>query len=157
MLWAREMGVTSAQDIIGKQLPLVTAPEWELGEDWLHAMGPHLPRLTMAAQQSWKNLGMLVRVTDCRRNRKWDCRGRLVLEFKLRPFSHTGERIMRFWQRRGREDHEASAEWGCCGGDTTDGAGSLNYRLLLFLRYGTQAWAEGDRRTVCICGYSKGL
>ena len=42
----------------------------------------------MAAQQSWKNLGMLVRVTDCRRNRKWDCRERLVLEFKLRPSSH---------------------------------------------------------------------
>ena len=25
-------------------------PAWEFGEDWLHAMGPHLPRLTMAAQ-----------------------------------------------------------------------------------------------------------
>ena len=150
--------MTSTKGVTERELPLVLAPEGELGNYWLHGKGPHLPRLTMAAQQSWKNLGMLVGVTDCRRSRKCGCRGRLVLEFKLRPSSHTGERITRFWQRRGREDHEVSAEWGCCGGDTTDGAGSLNHRLLLlFLRYGTQAWAEGDRRTVCICGYSKGL
>ena len=25
----------------------------------------------------------------------------------------------------------------------------------LFLRYGTVDWAEGEGRTVCICGYSK--
>ena len=44
------------------------------------------------------------------------------------------------------------------GGNTTDGAGSLNHRLLLlFLRYGTPDWAEGEGRTVCVCGYSKGL
>ena len=44
------------------------------------------------------------------------------------------------------------------GGDTADGAGSLNHRLLLlFLRYGTPDWAEGEGRTVCICEYSKGL
>ena len=34
-------------------------------------MGPHLPRLTMAAQKSWKNTGMLAGVTDCRRSQKW--------------------------------------------------------------------------------------
>ena len=44
------------------------------------------------------------------------------------------------------------------GGDTADGAGSLNHGLLLlFLRYSTPDWAEGEGRTVCICGYSKGL
>ena len=44
------------------------------------------------------------------------------------------------------------------GGDTADGARSLNHGLLLlFLRYGTPDWAEGEGRTVCICGYSKGL
>ena len=44
------------------------------------------------------------------------------------------------------------------GSDTADGAGSLNHGLLLlFLRYGTLDWAEGEGRTVCICGYSKGL
>ena len=44
------------------------------------------------------------------------------------------------------------------GGDTADGAGSLNHGLLLlFLRYTTPDWAEGEGRTVCICGYSKGL
>ena len=33
----------------------------------------------------------------------------------------------------------ALAEWGPRGGDTADGAGSLNHRLLLlFLRYGTR-------------------
>ena len=43
-------------------------------------------------------------------------------------------------------------------GDTADGAGSLNHGLLLlFLRYTTPDWAEGEGRTVCICGYSKGL
>ena len=58
----------------------------------------------------------------------------------------------------GGEDHVALAEWGPCGGNTADGAGSLNHRLLLlFLRYGTPDWAEGEGRTVCICGCSRGL
>ena len=36
---------------------------------------------------------------------------------------------------------------GDCGGDTADGAGSLNQRLLLlFLRYGTLDWAKGRRK-----------
>ena len=36
--------------------------------------------------------------------------------------------------------------------------GCLNLGLLLlFLRYGTPDWAEGEGKTVCICGYSKGL
>ena len=43
------MGANSTQDGTGKQLP-VTGPAGELGEDWLHAMGPHLPGLTMAEQ-----------------------------------------------------------------------------------------------------------
>ena len=56
------------------------------------------------------------------------------------------------------EDHAALTEWGLCGGDTADGAGTLNQGLvLLFLRCGTPNWAEGEGRTVCICGYSKGL
>ena len=47
---------------------------------------------------------------------------------------------------------------GDCGSDTADGAGSLNHGLLLvFLRYGTPGWAEGERGTVCVCGYSRGL
>ena len=45
------------------------------------------------------------------------------------------------------------------GGDTADGAGSLNHGLLLlFLRYGTPDWAQGEgREGLCICGYSRGL
>ena len=44
------------------------------------------------------------------------------------------------------------------GGDTANGARSLNHGLLLlFLRYSTPDWAEGEGRTVCVCGYSKGL
>ena len=54
------------------------------------------------------------------------------------------------------EDHTALAEWGPHGGNTTDGAGSLNHGLL-FLRFGTPDWAEGEGMTVCIYGYSKGL
>ena len=47
---------------------------------------------------------------------------------------------------------------GDCGSHTADGARRLNYRLLLlFLRYGTLDWAEGERGTVCVCGYSRGL
>ena len=47
---------------------------------------------------------------------------------------------------------------GDCGSHTADGARSLNHGfLLLFLRYGSPDWAEGEGRTVCICGYSKGL
>ena len=44
------------------------------------------------------------------------------------------------WQPHGREEkretHAALAEWGPCGADTADGAGSLNHGLLLlFLRW----------------------
>ena len=62
------------------------------------------------------------------------------------------------FEGEGRENHPALAEWGPRGGNTADGARSLNHRLLLlFLRHGTPDWAEGEGRTVCICGYSKGL
>ena len=45
----------------------------------------------------------------------------------------------------------ALAEWGPCGSDTADGAESLNHGLtLLFLRYGTPDWAEGEGRTVSL-------
>ena len=38
---------------------------------------------------------------------------------------------------------------GDLGGDTADGAGSPNHGLLLlFLRYGTLDWAQGEGRTV---------
>ena len=80
--------------------PPGSGPAWELGDDWLHAKGPYLPRLTLAAQQSWKNPGMLACVTDCRRSWKWGCLGRLVLEFKPRHSSCTAERIRRFWRVR---------------------------------------------------------
>ena len=86
------MGPNSTQDGTGKQLPLVTGPVGELGDDWLHAKGPHLPRLTMAAQKSWKNTGMLAGVTDCRRSQKWGCKGRWALGFKPRPGSHRESR-----------------------------------------------------------------
>ena len=59
-------------------------------------------------------------------------------------------------------DHEkvplGSGLTGDRGSDTADGAGSLNHGLIcLFLRYSTPDWAEGEGRTVCICGSSKGL
>ena len=58
----------------------------------------------------------------------------------------------------GGENHVALAEWGPQGSNTADGAGSLNHGLLLlFLRYSTLDWAEGEGRTVCVCGCSKGL
>ena len=70
-----------------------------------------------------------------------------MLGFKPSHGSHTRE-----------EDHAALAEWGPRGSDTADGAGSLNDGLLLlFLRYGTLDWAEGEGKTECVCGYSKGL
>ena len=88
--------MTSTQDVTGKQLPLVTVPAWELGDDWLHTSGPRLPTLTMAPGKPWKkNKGMLAGVTDCGRSQKWGCRGRLALGFQLRRGSH--------------------AKWGPCG------------------------------------------
>ena len=51
--------------------------------------------------------------------------------------------------RVGGENNEALAEWGPCGGDSADGAWSLNRRLLLLLlRYSTPDWEEEERRTV---------
>ena len=41
-------------------------------------------------------------------------------------------------------------------GNTADGTRSLNHGLLLLsLRYSTPDWAEGEGRTVCVCGYSQ--
>ena len=58
----------------------------------------------------------------------------------------------------GGENHIALAEWGPRGSNTADGARSLNHGLLLlFLRYGTPDWAEGEGRTLCVCEYSKEL
>ena len=93
---------------------------------------------------------MLAGVTDCRRSRKWGCRGRLALGFKPRRGSHrdSGPRGLEGEKRglcglggegRGprsfgevkREDHVALAEWGPHGGNTADGARSLNHGLLL--------------------------
>ena len=90
---------------------------------------------------------MLAGVTDCRRSWKWGCRGRLALGFKPGHSSHT------------REDHAALVEKGeRTRGlwwsrdpvvNTANGAGRLNQGLLLlFLRYGTPDWAEGEGRTV---------
>ena len=77
---------------------------------------------------------------------------------KLRRSSHIRERTTQLWRRRGREDYAVLAEWGPRAGNRADGAGSLNHRLLLlFLRYGTLDWAQGEGRTVCVCGYSRGL
>ena len=60
--------------------------------------------------------------------------------------------------REGGENHAALAEWGPHGNNTADGDVSLNHGLLLlFLRFGTLDWAGGEGRTVCVCGYSKGL
>ena len=139
-------------------------------------MGPHLPRLRMAAKKGWKNTGLHVGVTECGRSRKWGCRGRLTLGFKPRLDSHT-----RGWDyaalaeeagetlpgRKGEKGlllvgHEkvphVSGLTGDCGSHTANGARSLNHGLLLlFLRYGTPDWAEGEGRTVCICGYSREL
>ena len=100
---------------------------------------------------------MLAGVTDCRRSRKWGCRGRLALGFKPRHGSHTRRRPRGFGGVGG-ENRAALTEWGPHGSDTADGAGSLNHGLLLlFLRYGTPDGAEGEGRTVCVCGHFKGL
>ena len=80
--------MSSTQDVTGRQLPLVTEPAQELGDDWLHTIRPCLPGLTMAAQNSWKNTGLLASVASCGRSQKWGCRGILVLGFKPRHGSH---------------------------------------------------------------------
>ena len=70
------------------------------------------------------------------------------------------------WKKRGERTHAGGSEKvphgsglnGDCVGDTADGARNLNHGLLLlFLRYGTLDWAEGEGRTVCVRGYSRGL
>ena len=44
---------------------------------------------------------------------------------------------------------QGSGLTGDCSSHTTDGAGNLNHGLLLlFLRYGTPDWAQGEGRTV---------
>ena len=168
-LWARGIGVTSTQVVTGRQLPLVTAPAWELGEDWLRAMGPHLPRLTVAAQKSWTDREC------CRCNWLWEesemglqgKTGAGILTQTWQPFG------LSFWDhtsfqgpcgiRRLFRDHAALAEWGPrsfasapflpCGWCWEPESRTSKS----FLRYGTPDWAEGKGRTVCVCGYSKEL
>ena len=90
---------------------------------------------------------MLAGVTDCGRSRKWGCRGRWALGFKARCGSHTKRGPMALTEKG--ENHAALAEWGPRGGDSADGAWSLNRRLLLLLlRYSTPDWEEEERRTV---------
>ena len=109
---------------------------------------------------------MLAGVTDCGRSRNWGCRGRhwdlnsgAAPLLERGPLGFGGEGRGPFgFGGIGGENHGALAEWGPPGGDTADGAGSLNRGLpLLFLRYGTPDWAEGEGGTVCICGYSTGF
>ena len=76
------------QDIIGRPFPLVTVPVGELGDGSLHAPGPRLPILTMAAQKGSKNTGVLAGVADCGRSRKRGCRRRLALGLKPKHGSH---------------------------------------------------------------------
>ena len=140
-------------------------------------------------------MGVLAGVTDCKKSRKWACRGRWALGFKPRHSSHRrggprgsdggkgrgprgfGVLLFATWLRQqeslcweGRKGekglllvgHEKVPHGfgltGDCSSHTADDAGSLNHGLLLsFLRHGTPDWAEGEGRTVCICGYSKGL
>ena len=62
---------------------------------------------------------MLAGVTDCRRSRKWGCRGRWVLGFNHRCGSHR-ERTTEFWRKgedhsvlkEEREDHEVLGKKG---------------------------------------------
>ena len=100
---------------------------------------------------------MLAGVTDCRRSRKWAAEE--DWRWDLNPgMAAIPKRGPHGFGREGGEDHVALAEWGPRGGDTADGAGSLNHGLLLpLLIYDTPDWAEGEGRTVCVCGYSKGL
>ena len=148
LLWVREMGVTSTQDWTGRQLPLVTEPAWELGDGWLHATGPCLPGLTMAAQKNWKNMGMLAGVAYCRRSWKWGYRGRLPPGFKFRhgnlaSRNHTVLRLREThvfrqnhkilglplphsigsWKARGSSNAELSAVWKNAGEVLGEGKG----------------------------------
>ena len=68
-----------------------------------------------------------------------------------------GERTTRFGGRReGREDHKALVEWGPHGGNTADGARSLNHGLLLlFLRYGTPGQGRGRGKECASVGILK--
>ena len=84
MLWARDMGVTSTQEVTGTQLPLITVPAWGLGA---HGVTP--VQTYYGSPESWKNMGMLAGVANCRKSRKWDCRGRLALVFKPMHSSHS--------------------------------------------------------------------
>ena len=101
---------------------------------------------------------MLAGVTDCRRSRKWAAEEDWCEDLNPGTAPLPDHRGPRGFGGEGGENHAALAEWGPRGSDTADGAGSLSHGLLLlFLRYGTPNWAEGEGRTVCICGYSKGL
>ena len=84
--------------------------------------------------------------------------GVLLFAMRLRQ----QERLCR--EEKGRKDLLVGREkvphgfglTGDCSSHTADGARSLNHGLLLlFLRYGALAWAKGEGRTVCVCGYSK--
>ena len=88
--------MTSTHDVTGRQLPLVTAPVEELGDDWLHTCLD----LLWQPRKAGKNMGMLAAVANCGKSQKWCSRGRLALGFKIQAGSH----VASFW------DHAAWAE-----------------------------------------------
>ena len=57
----------------------------------------------MAAQKSWKNMGMLADVADGGRSRKWGCRGRLALGYVYLDFK---DFIYLFLEREERKEKE---------------------------------------------------
>ena len=70
-------------------------------------MGPHLPRLTMAAQESWKNTGMLAGVTDCRRSQKWAAKEDGCWDLNLGPAAIEGRD---YAASKSGEDHKVLGE-----------------------------------------------
>ena len=183
MLWAMGLGVTSTHDVTGRQLPLVTAPVEELGDDWLHICLD----LLWQPRKAGKNMGMLkvwpivggVGNGAAEEDWCWDWNpgmasmldgwDHVTLGCSLLPCGLGSRRDL-----AGKERGESTLADGPRDSATWFWINWRSWRqhswwcqeprdylshelLLLFLRYGALDWAEGEGRTVWICGYSKGL
>ena len=100
--------------------------------------------------------GMLAGVTDCRRSWKWGCRGRLALGFKLGCGSHTGEGTTGIWgEERGPRGFGGVGTPWCGHSWWCPEPESRTSTYFPEIQYPN--WAEGEGRTVYVCGYSKAL
>ena len=125
----------------GAQTGICNGVQEELGDNWLHTTGPHLPE----CWQLWPIVGGAGNGA-VEEDWRWDLNPgtAAIWHLFLGPRSFGRVRTTWLWKC------SLFATWMVLGAWITRTSTS-------FLRFGIPDWPEGEGRTVCVCGYSKEL